>query len=796
MSARSLILKDDLIEVRFPMDVGVLEAVKRIPGRRFINDVTGKYWAVPLGTVAAMSLMSLASEHKFIVEESLAKSLTKLAKNSKKDPAAIAAGGQPVIAPHPDGVALHFSYSEYMLRIVKAIPGRKFNDDKVWSVPPSAEAAAGLMALLTDHGFIAMGDAAERINAMVEARKDVVDMSRAGSADIVIPAPEGLEYLPFQKAGIAYAVGRKNTLIADEPGLGKTIEAIGFSNMLPDARSILVVCTGSGRVNWKREFTKWDTKGLSVGIATKEEFPASDVVIIHYDLLKQHQVTVRQRKWDILVADEAHKMKNYKTVRAQQVLGNWKSKLEPIKAGNMLFLTGTPILNRPEELLSLVRALAPATFRDRNQFLERYCGAYHDGYGLKTTGGTNLEELQEILRATCMVRRLKAEVQKELPPKIREIVEIPAKAIVGKEQKAVAEMYGELLKLRVAVELAKASDDQGAYERAVSELSQRERLAFKDMAKLRQKTALAKVPFAIEHINDALENGKVIVFAHHAEVIDKLRQEYGEACVVVDGRVKMDDRQALVDKFQTDPECMLMVAGMEAAGEVYTMTASSHEIFLELGHTPGGMTQCEDRAHRIGQKNTLLVQHLVLEGSIDAAMARRLIAKQMTIDRALNNAAENEALDRAQATKIDGPELDVPEVETMGSAAEILAQAGPPSTADLKRAELQKIAETLTPKQIVAIHGGLRMLANVCDGASSYDSSGYNKFDSHMGHVLAEKEKISAMEAALGRRMLTKYRRQLGEELMAEMGVGMPKEKAPAAKRAPRAKKSDIEASI
>jgi 3-keto-L-gulonate-6-phosphate decarboxylase len=796
MSVRSLILKDDVIEVRFAPDAAVLEAVRRVPGRRFVSDLTGKYWTAPLGPVAALGLLSLAAEHNFIVEESLAKNLSKLAKTSKDDPRVIAAGGQPVIVPHGDGVAIHFQYDQYLLQLIKAIPGRKFNDDKVWTVPASPEAAAGLMGLLKEHGFIAMGDAAERINAMVEARRDVVDMSRSGNADIVIPAPQGLDYLPFQKAGIAYAVQRQNTLIADEPGLGKTIEAIGASNMWEDKRSILIVCTGSGRVNWQREFKKWDTKGLSCAVASKEEFPTSDAVIIHYDLLKHHHAAVRERKWNILVVDEAHKMKNYKTVRAQQVLGDWKKKIEPIAADNKLFLTGTPILNRPEELWPLIRALAPATFRDRNHFLTRYCGAYHDGYGLKTTGATNLEELQELLRATCMVRRLKVDVQKELPPKIREIVEIPAKGIVGKEQKAVAELYEELVKLRVDVELAKASEDQGAYEAAVAQLHARERVAFRDMAKLRQKTALAKVPFAIEHINDALENGKVIVFAHHADVIDKLRQEYGEACVVVDGRVKMDDRQALVDKFQTDEECVLMVAGMDAAGEVYTMTASSHEIFLELGHTPGGMTQCEDRAHRIGQKNTLLVQHLVLEGSIDASMARRLIAKQMTIDRALNNKAENEALDRAQATVIDGPEIDVPEVETMGSAAEILAQAGPPSTADLKRAELQKIAETLTTKQIAAIQGGLRQLAEVCDGAASYDSTGFNKFDSYMGHALAEKEKISAMEAALGRRMLTKYRRQLGEELMSAMGVGGPKEAKAPAKRAPRAKKADMQASI
>ena len=138
-------------------------------------------------------------------------------------------------------------------------------------------------------------------------------------------APEGLDYLPYQKAGIAYALKLGNALIADEPGLGKTIQAVGVSNALPDVRTILIMAPASLKINWNREFEKWDTKGLSVGRVADgkpDSWPDTDVVVINFDLVEQHYDRLTEKPWDILVIDEAHALKNEDAKRTRAILGH------------------------------------------------------------------------------------------------------------------------------------------------------------------------------------------------------------------------------------------------------------------------------------------------------------------------------------------------------------------------------------------------------------------------------------------------------------------------------------------
>ena len=136
------------------------------------------------------------------------------------------------------------------------------------------------------------------------------DASRALDSDIEIPAPCGLSYLPFQRAGIAYAAQRNLTLVADEMGLGKTIQAIGYSNLIPEIRRVLIVCPASLKLNWKKEWQKWDVKDLYVEVAEKSFDPASQVVIVNYDRLKKLRIAIRQTEWDLLIVDEAHFLKS------------------------------------------------------------------------------------------------------------------------------------------------------------------------------------------------------------------------------------------------------------------------------------------------------------------------------------------------------------------------------------------------------------------------------------------------------------------------------------------------------
>jgi SWI/SNF-related matrix-associated actin-dependent regulator 1 of chromatin subfamily A len=141
----------------------------------------------------------------------------------------------------------------------------------------------------------------------------------------------------------------------------------------------------------------------------------------------------------------------------------------------------------------------------------------------------------------------------------------------------------------------------------------------------------------VDHITEILnEQEKIVLFAHHHEVLDALQSEFGEISVQVDGRVSLDDRQKAVDRFQGDPTCRVFIGGIQAAGVGLTLTAASTVIFLELDWTPGNISQAEDRCHRIGQKDCVTVQHIVLAGSLDERLAAVVIEKQEIIDKALD----------------------------------------------------------------------------------------------------------------------------------------------------------------
>lgn len=594
------------------------------------------------------------------------------------------------------------------------------------------------------------------------AEASSIAASRATDADVDVPVPEGLRYFPFQRAGIAYARDRSNTLIADEMGLGKTIQALGVINADETIRTVLVISPASLRLNWRREAERWLVRPHRIVIATTNGIPASAeaftggmpsshvvMVILNYDILRRWRQTLRSVTWDLLISDECHYLKNPKAQRTGEVLGKWakevEDRIEPIPARRRIYLTGTPIVNRPIELWPLLHSVGWKSWRD---YVTRYCAGHQDAYGWRVDGASNLEELQEKLRSTIMVRRLKRDVLTELPPKRRQIIELPAngaEGVVEAEAQAWQGQQERLGALQAALELAKASESEDDYRAAVEALREGMQVAFTEMSRLRHETALAKIPYVVEHLLEAVDSsGRIVCFAHHHDVIAGIQQglrEAGIESVRMTGEDGFADRQATVDAFQREDGPAVFVGSIQAAGLGITLTAASHVVFAELDWVPGNMSQAEDRLHRIGQTDSVLVQHLVLEGSLDAEIANRLVEKQEVID---------EALDRETA----------PAAETARGWGNLISIGDPATRKDSREAIAQE-AENISAEEIAEIHLALRSLAGMCDGAQARDGMGFNKYDARVGHELAQRASLTAKQAILGRRIVHRYRRQL-----------------------------------
>jgi len=425
-------------------------------------------------------------------------------------------------------------------------------------------------------------------------------------------------------------------------GLGKTVQALGLIREIYASR-ILVVCPASLKLNWDREAKRWLPPGFQHHIvATGKDLvwvPQNTIIIINYELIEPHHEALSETDWDLIIVDEAHYLKNTTAKRTKLMLRKKSKKWDKMGlchcSKRVIFLTGTPLLNRPVEFWPLANFCAPDDFFNWRYFVNDYCGG-------SPKGSSNTQELQTKLRKLLMVRRLKKDVLTELPAKSRQVIEMPCspklQAIIDAEMEEWNAHEDDIKELEAKAKEAKVNKNEEKYRDATRELTQARFVAFSRMAAVRRITAIAKLPLCIAHIKLLLESvDKLVIFCHHHGALDGLAEalaSYNPVCV--DGRVTKDARQEAVDKFQDDPEARVFIGGIKAAGVGITLTAASTVVFVELDWTPGINTQAEDRLHRIGQEDQVLVQHLVLEGSLDAKIAKDCVEKQEVIDNVLD----------------------------------------------------------------------------------------------------------------------------------------------------------------
>lgn len=406
-------------------------------------------------------------------------------------------------------------------------------------------------------------------------------------------------------------------------GTGKTPISIEVANRMSDIPRMLIVCPASVQLNWQKEIEKWGKKPYFCAVINSgkvKSFP-ENVWIISYGLLKAWRAELRNHEWDILICDEAHALKNAKSARTKEVLGGYeikngaKSWIIPLQAKKRIFLSGTPVLNRPAELWSLVHSVDKNGLgNDWMRFVVRYCAAYRKKVGKNkfawdVSGASNLEELGTKLKS-FMIRRTKKDVLSQLPSKTRQTILIPndnmARQIV---------------------------DERKAYNNYQNNKNGQ---ALTDLVNARIAVAKKKLPLVIEHIDNIVEQGqKVCVFFHHHEIGDELYSHFPGAARL-DGRMKIEERQANIEKFQNTP-CSVFLGSITAAGVGITLTAASVAIFAELSWVPADLLQAEDRLHRIGQTLPVLIQYMIAKDSVDDDIVEKLNEKKIIVDKILKS---------------------------------------------------------------------------------------------------------------------------------------------------------------
>lgn len=418
----------------------------------------------------------------------------------------------------------------------------------------------------------------------------------------------------FQRHGIAFGVQRGGrVLLADEMGLGKTVQALGIASFYRREWPALVVVPSSLRLAWKSEISRWlNVQAIQVIRSGADRFYADkDFYIISYDLLQKHPKFQDRagKAFDIVICDESHLLKSWHAQRTCQILPLLEN------ARRAVLISGSPALNNAFELYPQVTALLPSFLPGPAEFGERYCCVDSFQGQERFTGSVRPSELRQLL-STVMLRRGKAEVLSQLPPKRRRSV--PLELPVAPE------------------ELQWQGDAQGIQDEEESK-------AYQSYQSVYARVGLAKAEVAADYVEmllDSMNDSKVLVFFHHevvGNIIENKLKQSKVAYVRIDGKTPQVRREAEVLRFQEQPSVRIAVLSITACGLGLTLTAASVIVFAELYSVPKIMEQAEDRAHRIGQTKSIDVHYLVAHGTVDDNILACLARKETELQHLLQS---------------------------------------------------------------------------------------------------------------------------------------------------------------
>ena len=451
-------------------------------------------------------------------------------------------------------------------------------------------------------------------NKLKTSQKKKRQMAKAQSdVELVIPTLKATLF-GYQKVGVKFIEAADGCgMIFDQPGLGKSLSAIAYATK--HNLKTLVVCPASLKYNWANEVEKFtDANSFIIDSKMKDmplNFTGYNFVMINYDIVSKFEEHFIDGQFDLIVLDEGHAIKSYKAKRTQGIL-KLKDSFE-----HKIILTGTPLLNRPQELFTLLNFIRPEEWNSFWPYAKRYCDLKKMPWGNDYSGSSNELELHEKI-SPYYIRRLKIDVLKDLPPKLRTSLVLDLSTKYRKD-------YNRMLK-----DYVKYLVEEKQYQKA-KKAQFNEQLV--KLGALKQLCIEDKLEKLDEILSGFVENEqKVVIFSQYSTVIDKLAERYPQLAVKLTGAMPTTERNEAVKRFKEDPKILFFLGTIGAAGVGLTLTEASNVIIIDQPWTPAELEQAEDRCHRIGTENTVNVYYLISKDTIDVDIQALLSKKQSIAD--------------------------------------------------------------------------------------------------------------------------------------------------------------------
>lgn len=535
-----------------------------------------------------------------------------------------------------DLMEIKFPYDKDMIPRIKSLSGRRWSKvNKLWTAPLEFDNLEALVGL----GFELAGELEAIWNKWVKEVKVTISG---------IPGFKNFDLLrPYQREGIEWLERKGGRgVLGDDMGLGKTPQTLAYWMLHPEHDKTLVLCPASLKLNWQREFGKWTDEEAYVIMGKKGPIPDSyRNYICNYDIVWDRLDSLLAMGFKSIAMDEVHFLKNNKSKKVKNKAGKVIGREFTTKrvaavakliegVPSLIPLTGTPIKNRPIELFNILNWLDPARWPSFFGYAKEFCGARNNGFGWEFKGATNLTTLYEKLKFN-MLRRMKSEVLKDLPPKIRSVVPMeldPKKFKVYEAAKADV--------------VAWIKENVGEQEAMNAETEAKVLVEF---SKLKQLSVDAKMKSMIKWIDEFLENpdNKLMLFGTSYDTIDAVCEHYGEAAVKLDGRDSQKSRWDSIDAFNSNPGTRVFVGNILAAGVGLSITGTNTVAFMELAWSPGDHDQAEDRAYGLGRGKEgygSIAYYLMGSGTVEEEIATLIDHKRKVID-AVHDGKETEDTD-------------------------------------------------------------------------------------------------------------------------------------------------------